>query len=67
MKIPTLRGEKNEMKTVTTATAAACAMAECSLFKIYAEILQQSEKIVTDGEAVNVSKGSRLLQCVTKY
>jgi len=42
-------------------------MADCFLFKIYAEILQQSEKIVINGEAVNFSKYSRLLQYVTIY
>ena len=64
---PTSDSRKIKLKEVTTSTAAACAMADCFLFKLYAEILQQSDKMVINGELVNVSKCSRLLHCVTKY
>jgi hypothetical protein len=66
MKIPTLRGEKDYIKNVTTTRAAVREMADCFLFKIYVKILQQSEKIVVNGKVVNFSKCSRLLQCVPK-
>jgi len=66
-KYPPSESRKIKLKSGTNSTAAACAMADCSLFKLYVEILQQLEKIIINGEVVNVSKCSRLLQRATKY
>jgi pyruvate/2-oxoacid:ferredoxin oxidoreductase beta subunit len=66
MEIPNLRGKRDSIKNVTTGTAPTCAMAGCFQFKIYAVILQQSEKTFIDVEVVNVSKCSRLLHNVSQ-